>query len=744
MASRSWLDDIDDEFCRCPICKQLFDKPKYLPCLHRYCSLCLKLLIEGHQGSLQCPECDEEFKVPDDGVDGLKNDVFMEEIIRYIQLLQLLKSDQTHVCCSCLKSLRVTAFCFKCHDFLCGDCEQDHLTNKYLTEHKLHTFPMEYTNLHKVNLAKLFAVTESLCCTVHPQKSFLKCCKDCNNTLICMDCVCATHNGHIIRDVKYVAEMKIKELAEQFNSLTTYKDYVYNIPGRIDRTTEMLKCNVKKVSEKLLLNYEKEVKKRKERIKEIEAQDQLAKAAANDIDSLDFPDLKNEMEEEIKKIREKYDKLLDEKRNEMKNKVLAEFNGKYGSELSELIEELKIMEKEYESFSKLLRTQQNEHYASILEISKYTEINIKRYEFVEGFMDSVLSSQSYWAAVYCIPDILTAIKSLSEKLKKEFPKLETLSHVSLTSWPASFIYRHSETKCPSIAENYVPVVGICRYSQTQPEGAEVYGYDDRKIGRVIVIRDPRDQNRSAKDYLEGGNCIYMRVEDFQTQRGRKYNGSYNCDVLSSDKIIISTLSGVLNVYDVSDISNIKKEELTLTISDKSRNVRSNCFAVDHVNKNIYVVGGPKCVYVFDENVKYLHTLTLPLPISAQDMAFEGEYIIVCHTSCESNNNPRYGVCAFHCLDGALMFEFEKPQSILDVINAPISVCTDGKGFIYIMWNNYGRNKTYIAQYSRFGHYLLKTTKLDLNAIRLRITNTTYGETLLVFTNNKIHKYSLRR
>ena len=63
----------------CPICYQLFDNPKYLPCHHSYCEQCLKKMQV--QNKIICPECRKEATVPAaGGVKDLPNNFFINRI----------------------------------------------------------------------------------------------------------------------------------------------------------------------------------------------------------------------------------------------------------------------------------------------------------------------------------------------------------------------------------------------------------------------------------------------------------------------------------------------------------------------------------------------------------------------------------------------------------------------------------------------------------------------------------------
>lgn len=155
-SSGSHLIEIDEKFCQCPICLQQYKEPKLLPCLHRYCSDCLKQLIERDQflNTLSCPECRSDFEIPEGGIAGFKTDFHMKNIIEYIELQKSLEGGQMRICCDCLNKAKVAAYCFKCKDFLCQECYNTHLTKSILKDHKKHTFSLEDIKSNHLALEK--------------------------------------------------------------------------------------------------------------------------------------------------------------------------------------------------------------------------------------------------------------------------------------------------------------------------------------------------------------------------------------------------------------------------------------------------------------------------------------------------------------------------------------------------------------------------------------------------------------
>ncbi|XP_067663988.1 tripartite motif-containing protein 3-like [Haliotis asinina] len=54
----------------CPICKNVFDRPKAIPCLHTFCLDCLESYVarNGNDGRFPCPVCRQTIYIPSGGV----------------------------------------------------------------------------------------------------------------------------------------------------------------------------------------------------------------------------------------------------------------------------------------------------------------------------------------------------------------------------------------------------------------------------------------------------------------------------------------------------------------------------------------------------------------------------------------------------------------------------------------------------------------------------------------------------
>jgi len=100
----------------CPICLDLFDNPKSLPCLHAFCLKCLQGQFRnkapGQRAS--CPNCRKEFQIPRDGVGGLQHHFIVQQLVDVIR--------QRGNSCDKHKDKEVELYCYDCKENICLTC----------------------------------------------------------------------------------------------------------------------------------------------------------------------------------------------------------------------------------------------------------------------------------------------------------------------------------------------------------------------------------------------------------------------------------------------------------------------------------------------------------------------------------------------------------------------------------------------------------------------------------------------
>lgn len=317
-SSGSHLLEIDERFCQCPICLQQYKEPKQLPCLHRYCSTCLQEILDRNVsvGVITCPECREQFEIPKNGVDGFKTDFNIKNVIEYIQLQKSLEDEQLRECLDCAKETKVTAYCFKCNDFLCKNCHNTHVTKKMLKDHKQHTLTLENIKSRNMTLEKLVALKEAPRCQDHPENLSQLCCRTCNNLPICLTCTYGSHEDHKIKDVHIPATEEKKSLHEQLQILSQYKERMYKMSERVEKIRTDLSSNAKEKEEFYQTRHKRDVDNTEAEIKNMKDSKKMREDELKNKVEKNVTEAREAMEKELEEIKQKYDNICDGIRKE--------------------------------------------------------------------------------------------------------------------------------------------------------------------------------------------------------------------------------------------------------------------------------------------------------------------------------------------------------------------------------------------------------------------------------------------
>lgn len=112
----------------CPLCLDIFKKPKKLPCDHVYCRECLHgLTLRSNHGIISCPACRNNVPVPRNGVDEFP---IPHQVIRLVEIYQeSLVPTSTQVAaapepttCEVHTSQPLALYCETCERLVCKDC----------------------------------------------------------------------------------------------------------------------------------------------------------------------------------------------------------------------------------------------------------------------------------------------------------------------------------------------------------------------------------------------------------------------------------------------------------------------------------------------------------------------------------------------------------------------------------------------------------------------------------------------
>ena len=108
-----------EEDLSCCICYNLLREPKDLDCQHVYCLQCLENWV-GQQPTIECPECRHITLVPKDGLDSLKTNLRLKNMVKKYEA-QAEKQTSVPICLT-HEGERQHFFCVTCNVTVCHNC----------------------------------------------------------------------------------------------------------------------------------------------------------------------------------------------------------------------------------------------------------------------------------------------------------------------------------------------------------------------------------------------------------------------------------------------------------------------------------------------------------------------------------------------------------------------------------------------------------------------------------------------
>ena len=189
----------------CPICYELYKKPKYLPCYHSYCEECLVKLQKG--SDITCPECRKTSAIPTGGINQLPNNFFINRIVDEIALKKKVTGEEEVRCDLCVREDAAIVLCFDCGAFLCSHCQEYHKYSRDYQGHSMSQLKELRAEKKDINVRPK---AKPLICQEHELALNFYC--DTCEQLVCHYCTTTDHNGHKHNTVKKMANKHRAEL----------------------------------------------------------------------------------------------------------------------------------------------------------------------------------------------------------------------------------------------------------------------------------------------------------------------------------------------------------------------------------------------------------------------------------------------------------------------------------------------------------------------------------------------------
>ena len=191
----------------CPICLELYKKPKYLPCYHSYCEECLVKLVV--QSMITCPECRKTHVVPSGGVKQLPNNFFINRMLDEVALKRKVEGEEEAKCDLCVRGDAVEVLCLDCGAFLCSRCFDNHKYSKEYHNHNM--MPLNELRSKKEGITIKPKSKSALCQEHELELNFY--CETCDQ-LVCQYCIMKDHLKHDHDTVKKMATKELDKIME--------------------------------------------------------------------------------------------------------------------------------------------------------------------------------------------------------------------------------------------------------------------------------------------------------------------------------------------------------------------------------------------------------------------------------------------------------------------------------------------------------------------------------------------------
>ena len=240
----------------CAICQDLLNEPKILPCLHSFCTGCLKewsgrlAKLDPSKRHLECPLCRAKVLLSTSrAVEELPSHFSAIRLVEIVRLQEQAGSKKvTPICQNCNDEGKAVSFCSECAIFLCEFCEKSHKKTKTTKEHKI----ISLDEMRKGTSDMPSVLPEKVeMCPTHPTKPLELYCKR-EEVLICRDCIVKKHKDHDYDVICDVVEGEKRILREALPGIQQLVDELENAVIRVQGRRK----DVKSKEEESLHNLE--------------------------------------------------------------------------------------------------------------------------------------------------------------------------------------------------------------------------------------------------------------------------------------------------------------------------------------------------------------------------------------------------------------------------------------------------------------------------------------------------------
>ena len=296
------------EILTCPVCRQLLNMPRVLPCYHSYCEKCLDNMQV--QSKITCPECRNEATVPFGDVKLFPNNFFVNRLVDELINKRTKEGDEEVQCDNCDENDNVVAYCPGCSLFLCQICYSYHKRDRATRNHGVVVLSEIITNPNQTDI-------KTLQCREHGSNELQYYCETCNE-LICVYCTVKEHKDHTHNTVKKMAAKFRHSVNENIASVENRLSNLLKLHSDVEVMVTQLK-NQDTIFKEIDEHYDTLIDKIKEQKYQVKQQVSLAvlekvKALTLQLEEIDSMQMQflymKEQNDSVKKSSNPDEKLL--------------------------------------------------------------------------------------------------------------------------------------------------------------------------------------------------------------------------------------------------------------------------------------------------------------------------------------------------------------------------------------------------------------------------------------------------
>ena len=288
------VDAFNERFLTCTICLDTYaDTPKLLPCLHSFCESCITRIADG-KSEFSCPVCRRNVDLPSQGVKGLPNNIFIQDLQDFLTQQNRPRSESLSSVPTGGSSSNI--YISDLQNFLSEqpnrprvESERDVRQVTQRARAASAIFQQPKLNKHaggnvfqrvalKIKLP--FRSKHKRYCQYHSEKELKQYCQQCQQ-IVCKKCVRLEHSdeGHYVMDLSLAADNSKRQLksllfqaqtlvpplehgksavSSQLDNLTRHK---YNIKQEIEQTFGSLRSAIDEQQNRCLGKLNEEFQK---------------------------------------------------------------------------------------------------------------------------------------------------------------------------------------------------------------------------------------------------------------------------------------------------------------------------------------------------------------------------------------------------------------------------------------------------------------------------------------------------